>query len=88
MKKSSCLPVSSEVEKKESNETALIEIESLKSIYPDECQIQKREKGMDVRRMFVPAVFGGDSHYSFDLLIKIPPQYPHEALLLVVFLTL
>ena len=35
----------------EINETALIEIESLKSIYPDECQIQNREKEMDATRM-------------------------------------
>ena len=86
MKKSGIVLVRLEVEKKENNETALIEIESLKSIYPDECQIQKREKGMDVIRMFVPAVFGRDSHASVDLIIKIPPQYPGEPLSFMVFL--
>ena len=70
----------------EINETALIEIESLKSIYPDECQIQNKEKGMDVIRMFVPAVFGRDSHASVDLVIKIPPHYPSEPLPPMVFL--
>ena len=88
MKKSIIEIISLVVDKKGVNETALTEIESLKSIYPDECQIQNKEKGMDVIRMFVPAVFGRDSAASVDLLIKIPLQYPHEAFLLMVFLTL
>ena len=67
----------SELGKKQRNEAT--EIESLKSIYPDECQIQKKEKGMDVISMFVPAVFGRESHASVELVFKIPPEYPREA---------
>ena len=69
----------SELGKKQRNEATEIEIESLKSIYPDECQIQKKEKGMDVISMFVPAVFGRESHASVELVFKIPPGYPREA---------
>lgn len=34
---------------------------------------------MDVISMFVPAVFGRESHASVELVFKIPPEYPREA---------
>lgn len=55
-----------------------MEIESLKSIYPDECKILKKDHGMMVISMFVPARFGKESYASVNLTIKLPKEYPNE----------
>lgn len=63
-----------------------MEIESLKSIYPDECKILKKDHGMMVISMFVPARFGKESYASVNLTIKLPKKYPNEMYVFSVFL--
>ena len=63
-----------------------MEIESLKSIYPDECKILKKDHGKMVISMFVPARFGKESYASVDLTIKLPKEYPNEMYVISVFL--
>lgn len=63
-----------------------MEIESLQSIYPDECKVLNKEKGMHVISMFIPARFGKESFASVNLIIKLPKDYPNEMLQWLLFL--
>lgn len=56
--------------------TAALEIESLKKIYPDECNVLNNEKGLKVISMLIPANFSHQSIASARLKIKFPPEYP------------
>lgn len=56
--------------------TADMEIESLKAIYPEECCILKKENGMKVITMLIPADYTRKSEVYTKLKISIPSKYP------------
>ena len=55
-----------------------MEIQSLQSIYPDECKIIRKEKGIPVIAMYVPARYGKESYASVNIIIKLSANYPND----------
>lgn len=55
-----------------------MEIQSLQSIYPDECKILRKEKGIPVISMYVPARYGKESYASVNIIIKLSANYPSD----------